>query len=62
MIRRFIAAILASVSLVTVFSGCSSKKSCDYCGEEKYCKQVETMFGELYACKDCLEDIEEFFE
>lgn len=61
MVRKFIAVTLASLSLVTIFSGCSSKKICDYCGEEKHCKQVETVFGELYACKDCLEDMEEFF-
>ena len=50
--------ILLFCILSLVFIGCAKKHECDWCGEEKMCKEKNFLGEPIYICDDCGEDFD----
>ena len=60
-ISTFLAAIMLIFSAVAL-SSCVEKHECDFCGEERVCEQRDVWGETIYMCKDCLDEINDFYE
>ena len=54
---RIVAAILVSITALTVLTACGNIKECDICGKMKPCKTEEFLGQEISICSDCEKDI-----
>ena len=61
MSKKLIAIILTLLALVSVFAGCGTKTTCDWCGEEKSCKTKTVLGDEIHYCNDCMKELEELY-
>ena len=59
--KKTIAILKVSIMLMMVLTGCGKKAECYFCGEEKRCNTKTIMGEKLDYCKDCEEEIEDFF-
>lgn len=50
--------ILLFCILSLVLTGCAKKHECDWCGEEKKCKEINFEGETIYLCDDCGEDFD----
>lgn len=59
--KKRIVGLMLVVTIMGVLAGCGGKAECDFCGEEKRC-ETRTVWGEeIHCCKDCQDEINDFF-
>ncbi len=57
---KILAAILVSVSALTVLASCGPLKECDFCGKTKICKTEKILGQEIAICGDCEKELNNF--
>ena len=60
--KKKITKLLLVTMLAGILAGCGTKTECDFCGEEKRCL-TKTVWGEeVNYCKECEDELKDFFK